>query len=592
MALHDVLARFPGARSTGSGWQVRCPAHEDRVASLAISEGGEGRVLVHCHAGCRLDAILSASGLTLKDLFPPSSNGNGSGNGSGTGPNVVTTYDYRNTAGELVYQVCRTEPKSFRQRRPDGSGGFLWNMQGVDRVLYRLPELRGHVRVFVVEGEKDADRLWSLGLPATTNVGGAGKWHDKYAKQLKDAGVQRVICLPDNDDPGREHSAAVVASCSKAGLLARSVALPDVLPKGDISDYLDMHTPADLEAILLEAAGTGESDPNDINLVGLDELLDRPVVPTRWLVEGLIPEGSVCLLVAKPKVGKTTAARCLAAAVARGEHWLGGECQTGLVWYIALEGRIDDHLSHFRQIGGTKEERARIRVYFESSRTDLLARLRARAERERPALVIVDTFGRLVGVDDLDDYAQVTRAFDPLIELCRSTNSTLLLLHHASKRTDAVDNMDTVLGSTAIAGSVDNLMMMAKLPGFRTISTRQRIGEDLDEKLVQFDKETGLVRLGEERGAADLRLITQKLYDVLAGNGTEPMSQHTWFEGVDARKQLKIRATRNLVTDGSVIRSGKGSRGSPYQYVVAVKNAAPAVPATEEQQELKDVEGF
>ena len=62
-------------------------------------------------------------------------------------------------SGKLLYQVCRLVPKDFRQRRPDGNGGWIWNTQGVDRALYHLPEVLKANTVCVTEGEKDADNL-------------------------------------------------------------------------------------------------------------------------------------------------------------------------------------------------------------------------------------------------------------------------------------------------------------------------------------------------------------------------------------------------------------------------------------------------
>src|SRR5712692_868220 len=92
------------------------------------------------------------------------------------GMKITATYDYQDRFGDLGYQVLRFEPKSFRQRRPDGNGGWLWNLENVRRLPYRLPELKGKPSVLVCEGEKDADTAWKLGIPATTNAGGAGKW--------------------------------------------------------------------------------------------------------------------------------------------------------------------------------------------------------------------------------------------------------------------------------------------------------------------------------------------------------------------------------------------------------------------------------
>jgi hypothetical protein len=93
----------------------------------------------------------------------------------------AATYDYADEGGELLSQVVRYEPRGFRQRRPDGRGGWIWNLQGVRRVPYRLPELLealgAEQTIFIAEGEKDVDNLHRLGAPATCNLGGAGKWH-------------------------------------------------------------------------------------------------------------------------------------------------------------------------------------------------------------------------------------------------------------------------------------------------------------------------------------------------------------------------------------------------------------------------------
>jgi hypothetical protein len=210
-----VLERLPGARRVGSSWQARCPAHDDRAPSLSISLGKNGAALLRCHAGCSMESIVSKLGLTVRDLFPPresQSRESQSRESQAGGKKILAIYDYLNYAGELLYQVVRFEPKDFRQRRPDGKGGWIWNMQGVQRVLYRLIELRESGPdewVFIVEGEKDADRLAAQGLVATCNVGGAGKWREEYSQALRD---RRVCIIPDNDEPGREHARQVAAS--------------------------------------------------------------------------------------------------------------------------------------------------------------------------------------------------------------------------------------------------------------------------------------------------------------------------------------------------------------------------------------------
>ena len=143
---------------------------------------------------------------------------------------IVETYDYTDAAGKLLFQVCRMDPKDFRQRRPDPEkpGCWLWNMNGTGRILYRLPAIvealdAGRV-VFIAEGEKDCDALAGLDLAATCNPGGAGKWRSEYAGALSGA---KAIVIADKDTPGRKHAAAVLQALSGKAESVRVIELPD-----------------------------------------------------------------------------------------------------------------------------------------------------------------------------------------------------------------------------------------------------------------------------------------------------------------------------------------------------------------------------
>lgn len=153
-------------------------------------------------------------------------------------PRVVARYDYRDEKRQLLFQVGRLEPKEFRQRRPDGKGAWIYNLDGVRRAPYRLPELVAALvdeRVFVPEGEKDADALAKLGLAATTNPGGAGKWRNEYNAHFK---ARRVVILADNDAPGRKHARQVAHELLGVAFETRIVELPGLAEKGDVSDWL------------------------------------------------------------------------------------------------------------------------------------------------------------------------------------------------------------------------------------------------------------------------------------------------------------------------------------------------------------------
>ena len=184
---------------------------------------------MHCHAGCDKAALLAALGLHFSDLYSDTT----------TEKQIVATYDYRALDGKLLYQSVRYFPKEFRQRRPNGTS-WIWDMLPLKgkHVAYRLPELKGHNVVYVVEGEKDADRLWLLGLPGTTNIGGAKKWTTSVTQSLVDAGVSRVVIFPDNDPTGKKHAEMVARSVKLAGLTYSIHELPDLGNGGDVSDWL------------------------------------------------------------------------------------------------------------------------------------------------------------------------------------------------------------------------------------------------------------------------------------------------------------------------------------------------------------------
>lgn len=223
-----ILSRLHDVKQHGDYWQACCPNHDDKQASLSVSVNDKGAVLLHCHAGCEPKDIVARLGLKLADLFPPKQ----------TTRRIVATYDYQDAAGKLVYQAVRYEPKDFRQRRPDGKGGWLWNMDGVTRVPYRLPELLAASPdewVFIVEGEKDVDNLRKIGCIATTNVGGAGKWLPEYNQYFVG---RRVGILPDNDHAGLDHAAKVQATLNGVAADVRIVALPGLGNKEDVSDWI------------------------------------------------------------------------------------------------------------------------------------------------------------------------------------------------------------------------------------------------------------------------------------------------------------------------------------------------------------------
>jgi putative DNA primase/helicase len=241
--IEALLKKLPGARRSGSGWSARCPAHDDQRASLSIAEGDDGRALLRCHAGCHVEAVCAAIGLRVSDLMPAAEVPRAPGtptpgdNRAEAKPRIVATYDYTDELGSVLLQVVRYAPKDFRQRRPRPGGGWDWSVSGVRVVPYRLPQLLAEPlqTVVVAEGEKDCDNLARIGVLATCNAGGAGKWTDEHAAFLQG---RRVLVLPDNDESGRSHAQQVARSLHGICESVRIVELPGLPHKGDASDWI------------------------------------------------------------------------------------------------------------------------------------------------------------------------------------------------------------------------------------------------------------------------------------------------------------------------------------------------------------------
>jgi AAA domain len=277
----EILAKFSGVRGgSRQQWSAKCPAHDDRKASLSIGVGEENKILLTCHAGCSRDAILAAAGLEESDLFPRKERPSR----AALGP-IVATYDYTDLEGKLLYQVTRHDPKDFRQRRRDGNGGWIWNIRDVPRVPYRWRELVGHPSVLIVEGEKDADVGWSLGFPTTTNAGGAGKWSDAETVCLRQIGTLSSWVAPDADVVGRRGALQTVHRVRSGGLT--SVLAP--LPGKDLADavahgltregLLDCLRQAQLPTVQSQVAST---DAEWIVQAGIGYQLTFPHIGTRF----------------------------------------------------------------------------------------------------------------------------------------------------------------------------------------------------------------------------------------------------------------------------------------------------------------------
>lgn len=267
MTIDDIVAKLNGAKKTRQGWIARCPAHDDATASLSVSSGSKQSIVLHCHAGCDLSDVLEAAGLSRSDLRQ---------NGQHRRV-VVKRYVYHDANGDPVLRVCRTEPKGFYQQHL--SGGRWINGRGkIALIPYCLPSVIGASDVYIVEGEKDADALSRLGVVATCNPGGAGKWPRDWSRYLE---RKHVVIIPDNDAPGRNHALDVASKLLGSAASIKIIDLPGVADHGDVSDWIDAGgTRHELESLASSTVEHVESTSWDTGIVWVDTSRGRSVSAT------------------------------------------------------------------------------------------------------------------------------------------------------------------------------------------------------------------------------------------------------------------------------------------------------------------------
>lgn len=288
------------------------------------------------------------------------------------------------------------------------------------------------------------------------------------------------------------------------------------------------------------------------------QLLALPAPARQWTVDGLLLEGGTSLLVAKPKVGKSTFARALAVAVARGERFLGRDVLHGPVLYIAFEGRLEDHRDHLVQLGLGADD-----PFFlaPSGNRDDMSRWVAEL---RPVVVVVDTLGHLQRARDGNAYLEVMGDLGFVIQLSRETGAHLLLLHHASKTADARSAIDAVLGSTAYSATVDTIIRLKRREdGTRTFEVEHRVGDPLPETVVALSG--GRLSVAGEYRFLELHRVKAQILDMTPQGLTQVELQ----EALEVRRDVVYAALRELVAEGRLIQQGTGRRGDPRRFFLS-----------------------
>lgn len=269
-------------RKTKDGYQAKCPAHEDSTPSLSVTQT-DGKVLLHCHAGCTPQDVTHALGLGMADLFDD------------TGGRVAPSPSQRNTATGLTleqYAQAKRLPLDFLKRLGvseisyfndqavripyidengdlkatrfrtalDGPERFKWK-KGSKPMLYGLNRLKDACAerfVVLVEGESDAQTLWFHGIPAL-GIPGSSSWKDEWADHLND--VETVYVVREPDGAGK----AMVEKIGQGQLRAK-LRILDLAPWKDPSE---MHIAG--EAEFVERLSKSRSESTSLDETQIEE---------------------------------------------------------------------------------------------------------------------------------------------------------------------------------------------------------------------------------------------------------------------------------------------------------------------------------
>lgn len=457
--------RLHGAKLGGRN-NVKCPFHDDRMASLSVKLN-DGVWM--CHAGCGSGGVIDFE-MKLSKCDKDTAKANiaditGDRQFKLSSRKVVATYQYHDSAGRVLFEKVRYEPKEFSQRVPDGRGGFSYKLDGIHKPLYRLPQVLISNQIAICEGEKDADRLLEAfktqpNFTATTTFDGAGKWKDEYAPYF--AGKQ-VVIFPDNDQPGIDHAETVAKSVSQFAASVKVIRLPDLPPKGDVSDYLNKRKPdALLEEIRLTPRWIDSKASKEQTLfIPISEFTSHHREEIDWLIDGIIQRGANGFIVADPKVGKSWAALDMALSVSRGVHWL--DFRVPRPTRTALITREDNPaLTSWRtkrlvQSKGGVAFTDNLYVNSREQSPELmlddnaqLSELMAAMEQFKPELAIFDVFNVMHAADE-NDNSQMRNVVRQLSLVQAKIGCAIAVIHHYNKHGEG-SITKRLRGASAIAG--------------------------------------------------------------------------------------------------------------------------------------------
>ncbi len=455
---HDILPLLERVRITKNGWTALCPAHKDRHPSLSIGER-QGKILLHCFKGCAYEEIIAALGIPQmpQNLKTPRQ--------------IAAVYPYRDEAGQVLYENVRFEPKGFAQRRYDEQGKEVWNLNGIRRVPYRLPELlklSGNDAFVLTEGEKDADLLVANGLKATSHK----NWKPEFNYLLK--GFDVIICQ-DHDKAGVTQVEKVIEMIRRD---ARAIKIidcfaDDPLPEKhgkDVSDFLNANSFDDFLSLIrqtpsyeLAASNKKSGDAGAFSVVSMADVKAMEVI---WLWKPFIPLGQFVILEGIEGLGKSWLCSAIACAIASGRKLPFSESEPiepSNVLLLSAEDsleyttkpRLAAMSADLRRIYALEE------VFSLDNPVDLI-KFESVIIQYEPKLVVIDPMFNYTGGKNLNQESDSRPLAAKLITIAQRYGCTIIGVRHIGKSKGNGDARAAGLGSISWRASARSSLLVGQ----------------------------------------------------------------------------------------------------------------------------------
>lgn len=578
----ETIAKALGnAKQVNGQWVASCPVpghgrgNGDKNPSLSITES-EGKVLFHCHGGCDQREVFDA--VRDRNLLPTTPKREEISFTKHQAPVLEKEWEYRNEDGDVLftkrrYKTQDAKGKTYSIHRVDAQGKRIAGLKDTRIVPYRLPELldakTAGRAIYLVEGEKAADALVSIGAIATTSHTGAGSWPEEITQYFAGA---NIVVIPDNDEPGRKYARKAIANLLPVAKSVRYLDL-DLMVEGDDAyewvhhakgtrkELADMAKQAPVitqqtpvtDSEQLEETTQIEQEaynptPQLLNIEAWDTIKDEPV---RWIIENVLPEKGFAALYGPPGSYKSFIALDIAEAVATGRQWMGNQVTNpGAVLYIAGEGhggigaRIKACKINHQTQDGAEIYVIRYQLNLRSSADDfnlLMESIDDLIERTgiELRLVQIDTLARAFGGGNENDSQDMGAFIHNAGRLQRKLDCALMVLHHSGK-----DATKGLRGHSSLLGAVDTQLELQKL-----------VTNDLKEGVAG----TGIITISKQKDGQDNLKFGFEMIQININQGKESGL------GLDENVSLAVREQQEMIDEQhkktKVTPSRKGAGG-------------------------------